>query len=208
MYNLNSMMRGAMMKFYEVIAKKAYEQNVGDRFSEPSRLSWHEFSRWSILLEGCHSLSATELEELHRFPIVQFKTYELSDIYETFTHIHLYSTRLRQMVELQGLAANMMFIPVQLAQEMFFAVRYSGSQCLPCLKPYPVYRLTIPSWVIGYNIYKRRGSLLILDGKLVRDHCLFRVANVEDRPLVVREDILEQWLEQGIVLDFQEVILE
>lgn len=205
------------MKFYEILPGWASERNVGSACTELPCLSWSAFCRWTILLRGCYSLSPEELKELNRYPAVRFETFEYPyDVYQLY-EVYLFSERLRGVLEQQGLASSLLFIPVQLrptrsvaesAWETFFAVRFGKEVCVPCLKPYPIYRVSTPDWIYGYTIYKRRNSLLIVDGSMVRERRLFVVSNVSDYALVVREDALEEWLDKDIVVEFQDVLLE
>lgn len=212
---------GIALEFYEVLIKKAYEQNVSseDTASLHSHFTWSAFVRWSVLMAGCSALTPDEEAELAYFPTLQCQVWDdkLYDLYEvSVEYIHLYSTRLHDAIVRQGLSSDMKFLEVQVLakesrvySETFFAVRYGASMCIPCLRPLYIYRLILEDYGRGHKLYKRQASLLVLDKEKMGSQLrLFRVADVEGKPLVVREDILEQWLEWGIEVDFQEVIVE
>ncbi len=209
------------MRFYEVLVREAYERNVGSEESAIAqpRFTWSEFVRWSILMAGCDALTQDEQTELTNLPTLHCQVYDdgLYDIYEvSVAHVHLYSPRLREAITRQNLSFDMSFLEVRLftqkdslSPRAFVAVRYGISLCVPCLRPLPIYHLILEDYGRGHKLYKRRGSLLILDKERMNPQlCLFRVADIEERPLVVREDILEQWLEWGIEVDFQDVYVE
>lgn len=168
-------------------------------------------------MAGCYPLTPDEETELTRFPPLECSVFEDDpyDIYEVGSEcIHLYSARLREAVEKQGLSHDMRFVEAHIFARtdnarpaLFYAVRYEPPLCIPCLRPLPIYRAI--DFGGGDKIYKRRGSLLILDkGKINPSVRLFCVSNVVKRPLVVREDVLLQWLEWGIKVDFQEVLFD
>lgn len=209
------------MRFYEVLVRDAYECNVGSEESAVAqpRFTWSEFVRWSILMKGCDALTQDEQTEQTNLPTLHCQVYDdgLYDIYEvSVEHVHLCSPRLREAITRQDLSSDMSFLEVllftqkdSLSPRAFFAVRYGISLCIPCLRHLPIYHLILEDYGRGHKLYNRRGSLLILDKERVGPQLpLFRVADVEDAPLVVREDILEQWLEWGIEVDFQDVYVE
>lgn len=209
------------MRFYEVLVREAYERNMRSDNSSMVQpcFTWSQFVRWSIIMAGCDALTRDEETELANFPTLQCLVYDdgLYDIYEvSVEYIHLYSLHLHEVITRQNLSSDMSFLEIQLFTEKdplypraFVAVRYGFSLCIPCLRPLPIYRVVLEDYGKGHKLYKRRGSLLVLDKEKVSpQHRLFRVADVEEKPLVVREDVLEQWLEWGIEVDFQEVYVE
>jgi len=204
------------VRFYEILPMRAFEQNVGGACTELPCLSWSEYCRWTILLRGCYPLSPEEQQELHGYPTVRFETFDYPyDLYKTSNRVYLCSERLQSMLGQQGLASLFLLIPVQLRLHRtespwvtYFAVRFGAASCVPCLKPHPIYRIDTPDWIFGYTVYKRRDSLLIVDKDLVSNRYLFVVSNEREYPLVVREDVLEVWLDAGVVVEFQDVLLE
>ncbi len=169
------------------------------------------------------SLSEREETDMFRVPILGSPSRE--------PDLHLYSPSLREAVERQGLASNMDFYFVSVLEgetlKPYWAVRYERSLWRPCLRPLTYYRLVgkidydehellglqyrevSDTTRDGFNVYRRRGALLVLDKQKIGECTFFRVLDEEDAPLVVREDVVEQWWEWGIEgFGLEEVVVE
>lgn len=221
------------MRYYEILPGLVIAWR-GEEASESSSLSYlpPEYNHLYELMVCCRELTLEEKAHLERFRDIPFESISISDILEVSSPIdpsvHLYSPLLSTAVKRQGLASSLQFFPVRVFHregglfQPYEAVRYESSLYVSCLKPLTIYRpmgerehyefsgfrFEVDWTRCGHVVYKRRGSLLVLKKEPVEERVFFRVLNEKDAPLVVREDILEQWLEWGIEVDFQEVIVE
>ncbi len=205
------------MKYYEVIGRSSAFWDLGPTAAMQITLS--DIIRWWRLLDP-RTEPYESTGEITRLPRwwVETLSDEIGDfctvsVFASRPPVHLYSPRLCWMIRQQEVAGEMQFFPVSVYNydrfvDTFFAVCYSRSMCLPCLKPLPLYR-PVADPHKGYRVYRRRASQLILDATKIGGLKLFRVVNEEQAPLVVREDVVEQWWGAGIDgFELNEVILE
>ncbi|GIV12343.1 MAG: hypothetical protein KatS3mg021_0625 [Fimbriimonadales bacterium] len=205
------------MKYYEVIGGSSPFWDLGPTAAFQVTLS--DIVRWWRLLDPRVEPAdpAGEFNYLPRWWVEKLggndSDFCTVTVFASRPPVHLCSPRLRWMVQQQGLVEGMQFFPVSVYTQgrlvdTFFAVRYSASVCVPCLKSLPIYRPVADSHK-GYKVYRRRGSQLILDAPKIGDLKVFRVVNEEQAPLVVREDVIEQWWQAGIHgFELEDVVLE
>lgn len=219
------------MRYYEVqpgLAMRLIKQ-LSDP-SSPFPLTRSNYNQWVDLMAACRELTSEEIAYLEQFRNFRFEAISVGDILEVIDSsdgppLHLFSPLLCEELMRQGLSANLRFIPVRLTHEgvdlPFVAVRYEPPLYVPCLRPLLYYRgvglgyreildrFGIDWTRCGHIVYRRRNALLVLDKSQVGERAFFRVLNEQDAPLVVREDIIEQWWEKGIEdFDLENVILE
>ena len=224
------------IQYYEILPAFAsavvQKDEEADMPSSLSPLMELEFDRWCELMVCCRELTLEEEVYLERFRETLFRAFGRGDLLEISSPVdppvHLFSSSLSAAVARQKFTEDLYFLPMRVLRcegdtpQLYEAVRYAPRLYVPCLKPLRVYRsmgekecyeflgfqFEIDWTRCGHKVYKRRGSLLVLNKEQMGEVMFFRVLNEKEAPLVVREDILEQWLAWGIEVDFQDVYVE
>lgn len=217
------------MTYFQIIPSLMFaEVNFTSEYSQQARrysLSMTDFYEWVGLVRACHLTEAYKSRLLGQRP-PYVKAFDSADIGRIRFNIHIFSRLMRDVMEYMGLSEHLYFVPVPIFitggtqddfyKDTFYAVHYSEYLWRPCLKVVSAYKAKefwFPSPEkeegVRRQLYDTGNALLILDRKALGDVKLCRVANEVMESLVVREDILDYWLELGVSgFEFVEVLLD
>lgn len=217
------------MTYFQIIPSLMFaEVNFANDYSQQARrysLPMADFYEWVGLVRACHLTDAYKSRLLGlRPPCVE--AFDSADIGRIRFNIHIFSRLMRDVIEYTELSEHLYFVPVPIFirdsiqdkfyEDTFYAVHYSEYLWRTCLKVVPAYKAKefwFPSPEkeegVRRRLYDTGNALLILDRKALGDVKLCRVANEAMESLVVREDVLDYWLEQGVSgFEFVEVLLD